>query len=113
VKSKKGALVVRQATAKDRLARAIKAINLQCREMMHWQLQDQQEILNRKLRGHYAYFGITGNFKKMSQLYHETKRRWRKWLSRRTRGGSINWDTFNRLLKRMPIMRPKIVHDYA
>ena len=27
----------------------------------HWKLRDQQAVLSRKLRGHYAYYGITTN----------------------------------------------------
>src|SRR6202051_100294 len=34
--SRKGKPAVRQLTAKDRLARTLKAINQQCRAMRHW-----------------------------------------------------------------------------
>jgi RNA-directed DNA polymerase len=39
VHSRAGRLVVRQQMAKDRLARALKAISQQCRLMRHWPLR--------------------------------------------------------------------------
>jgi len=65
-KSRKGAVVVRQLTAKDRLARSLKAINQRCKRMLHWPLRTQHQRLCRVLKGHYAYFGITGNFKRLN-----------------------------------------------
>ena len=35
------------------------------------------------------------------------------WLERRTRGHPITWAAFNALLRRHPLPRPRIVHQYA
>ncbi len=59
-KSRKGNAVVRQLTAKDRLARSLKAVNQRCKRMRHWPIRDQHQRLCRMLKGRYAYFGITG-----------------------------------------------------
>ena len=66
-RSRKGKAVVRQQTAKDRFARALKAINEQCRLMRHWLLREQHKRLCQMLKGHYAYFGITGNFARLAR----------------------------------------------
>ncbi len=42
-------------------------------------------MLNRKLRGHYNYYGVTGNAQALSNFRRMVKRLWRKWLSRRSR----------------------------
>jgi len=42
-----------------------------------------------KLKGHYQYFGITGNFASLDRVYLEIKRIWRKWLNRRSQKGSV------------------------
>ena len=68
-------------------------------------------MLNRQLRGHDAYFGITGNAQALSRLRHEVQIRWRKWLSRRSRAGRLNWDQFNRLLQRHPLPPARVVHS--
>ena len=61
-RSRKGKAAVWQRTAKDRLARTLKAINQQCRVMRPWPIAAQHQRLCRMLEGHFAYFGITGNY---------------------------------------------------
>jgi RNA-directed DNA polymerase len=112
-KSRKGNRVVRQQTAKDRFARALVAINEKCRRMRTEPLVDQHRQLSQKLKGHFAYFGISGNYKRLDDLRKETKRIWREWLSRRSRNGQVTWDAFSRLEKIFPLPRPKIVHSYT
>lgn len=84
VKSREGRPVVRQLTAKDRFARARKAINQQCRKMRHWSVRDQHQKLCKMLRGHFAYFGISCNSKRLVNLKFQAAQCWRKWLSRRS-----------------------------
>lgn len=112
-KSRQGKLVVFQKTAKDRLARALRAINQVCRRILHWPLKDQHARLCRMLKGHYAYYGITGNQRALRNLRHQAERRWRQWLSRRTRGNLIRWDVFTRILARYPFPPARIVHQYT
>ena len=112
-KSRKGNRVVRQQTAKDRMARALGAIAEKCRRMRHQPLVDQHRQLSQKLKGHFAYFGITGNSLRLEQLYKETKRIWRKWLSRRSNKSRVNWKKFTRIEKQFPLPPPKIVHRYT
>ena len=40
-------------------------------------------------------------------------RAWRQWLSRRNRRRDMDWDRFNRLLKRYCLPLPRIVHSYV
>jgi len=113
-KSRKGNWVVRQYTAKSRLARALQAINEACRVMRHEPLPEQHKKLSRMLRGHYAYFGITGNSKQLARLYHEAKQRWCKWLSRRSWKSYLSWAKFvEKILMVFPLPSPKIVHCYT
>lgn len=37
-------------------------------------------MLVAKVRGHYNYFGITGNSRALGRFWHEVKRVWKKWL---------------------------------
>jgi len=111
-KSRNGKNVVLQKTEKSRLSRAIKEINVFCRDNRHKKVSDQVDRLNKKLVGHYAYFGITGNHKSLRSLHHQTCRLWHKWLSRRSRKSYIPWDKFNLILKRFPPAKPKIYHQY-
>jgi RNA-directed DNA polymerase len=105
---------VRQYTAKNRLARTLQAINEACRVMRHESLPEQHAKLSRMLRGHYAYFGITGNSQRLRRLHHEATRLWRKWLSRRSWKSSLSWAKFaGKILQVFPLPKPKVVHRYG
>lgn len=112
-KSRKGAVVVRQLTAKDRLARSLKAINQRCKRMLHWPLRTQHQRLCRILNGHYAYFGITGNIRRLNLLHYQVRRLWQKWLSRRSSKSYVKWARYARMLERFALPPPRIVHAYA
>jgi group II intron reverse transcriptase/maturase len=112
-RSRKGRAVVRQLTAKDRFARTLKAFTQQCRAMRHWPLLDQHRRLSQMLRGHFAYFGTTGNYDRLSDLLYHVRCCWRKWLSRRSDRRSLPWSAFARLEARFPLPAPVIVHRYV
>jgi hypothetical protein len=110
-KSRKGKNVVRQVTAKKRYARAIVAVTDWCRKNRHRPIPEQHTHLVAMMRGHYAYYGITGNSRRLSWYATKVARTWQKWISRR--GSRFPWDRFNALLKRHPLPRPRIVHRYT
>ena len=112
-RSRKGNVVVRQLTAKDRFARTLKAFTQQCRGMRHWPLPDQHRRLTQMLRGHYAYFGISGNYDRLSDLLYHVRCCWRKWLSRRSDRRHLPWTMFVRIEVRLPLPRPVILPRYA
>lgn len=111
-KSRKGNAAMWQRTAKDRLARTLKAIHERCRYMRSWPLAEQHRRLCRMLKGHFAYFGISGNYRRLSSVVFRTMWFWRKWLSRRSRTSQVTWERFHRVLERYPLPAPRIVHRY-
>jgi RNA-directed DNA polymerase len=112
-KSQKGKNVVRQRTAKSRLARALHAVGDWCRTNRHQPILRQHARLSAKLVGHYAYYGITGNMQQLQRYSAEVRRLWRKWLERRTRSKRLPWDRFGAFLARHPLPPPRTVHRYA
>jgi group II intron reverse transcriptase/maturase len=102
-KSQRGYWVIKQQTATDRFSRAVRSIDSWCRAHRHWSLKEQQQKLSEKLRGHYAYYGVTGNSAALSRFLFEVKSCWRKWLYRRSRLRSLTWSVFYRLLQRYPL----------
>jgi RNA-directed DNA polymerase len=113
VKSQKGKNVVRQTTAKNRLARTLGTVNEWCRRHRHLPILAQHKLLTAKMIGHYAYYGITGNMRQLQRYITQVTRVWRKWLERRTRSKRLTWDRFGALLVRHPLPRPWIVHRYT
>jgi RNA-directed DNA polymerase len=112
-KSQKGKNVVRQRTAKSRLARALAAISDWCRRNRHQSLSSQYATLSMKIAGHYAYYGITGNMQQLSKYARQVTRTWRKWLERRTRSEPLPWSRFKAMLARHPLPKPHVIHRYA
>lgn len=107
-RSRQGYWVVKRKTAKDRLSRALRAINQWCRRNRHRPLMDQWRILNRKLKGHYAYFGITGNLQCLEAFRTAVMIRWGYWLARRSQKGRMPWQRFFQLLDVFPLAEPRI-----
>ncbi len=64
-RSQRGAWVVKRKTAKSRLKRALAALSEWCRKNRHVPVKEQYQKLTEKLRGHYGYYGITGNFRSL------------------------------------------------
>src|SRR5207249_3025227 len=67
-RSRKGVWVVKRKTAQGRLSRE--------------PITEQQRTLSQKVRGHCAYYGITGNSLLLQRFRHAVLRLWRKWLGR-------------------------------
>jgi group II intron reverse transcriptase/maturase len=109
--SRRGAWVVKQQTAKDRFRRALRDVGCWCRIHRHRAVKEQHEQLCRKLRGHYGYYGITGNFRALARYFHLARRAWRKWLDRRSQRARMSWDKFERLIQRYPLPPPRVVHS--
>ena len=112
-RSRKGRWIVGKKTAKDRFGRSLRSVSQWCRDHRHWSLADQQAMINRMLRGHYAYFGITGNSAALLRFHHEVRRRWRYWLDRRSNRSRMTWERFRRLVARYPLAPPRVMNAWT
>ena len=112
-KSRKGKDVVRQITAKDRYARALASVTQWCRRNLHRPFREQHAHLSRMIRGHCAYYGRTGNSRRLAWYHHQLERIWKKWLARRGGHSHMTWPRFAAMLRQHPLPRPRIVHQYA
>lgn len=108
--SRKGNWVIKRKTASSRLTRAIRAISHWCRWNRHQPLQAQHAILCQKLRGHFGYYGITGNSDQLGNFRTAVAQIWFKWLRRRHRERP-NWEWFKRVLERYPLPPATAVHS--
>jgi RNA-directed DNA polymerase len=112
-RSRRGKNVVRQTTAKSRFARALASVSDWCRHHLHLALDEQHLHLGRVMRGHFAYYGISGNSRRLRWYACQVERIWKKWLSRRGQPGPSRWARLRELLKRTPLPSAKIVHCYT
>jgi RNA-directed DNA polymerase len=112
-RSRRGKDMVLQVTAKSRFARALAAVSDWCRTHRHWSIRDQHRHLSSMMRGHFAYYGVGGNSRRLRWFANQVMRLWQKWLSRRDRQNVFQWTRFNEMLKRHPLPPPKIFHPYV
>ena len=95
--------MIKRRTAPSRFTRALRRIAEWCRRNRHRPIKEQHRDLVRKLQGHYAYYGITGNAVALGRFRYEALCRWRIWLHRRSQRARMTWATFNKLLERYKV----------
>jgi len=61
-----------------------------------------------KLRGHYAYYGVSDNLRGITRFAREAEKLLYKWLNRRGKRGCLNWQKFIEMLKLFPLPEPRI-----
>lgn len=79
-------------------------------ERGHAPVGKQEGWLNSVLRGHYAYYGITGNRRSINRFRSEVVRTWRYVLMRRGQRSRMYRGRCNALLERFPLAPARIVH---
>jgi group II intron reverse transcriptase/maturase len=107
-RNQKGNFKVGMRTEKSRLRRSLLSLQDRMRQIRHFTIQQQVGDLNVVLRGHYAYYGIAGNIRALQKVYRAVARYWRRMLCSRSRDGQLNWDRFNQIKERNPLLRPKL-----
>jgi len=95
-------------TSRKSFTKALRALDQWMRRHRHLPVPDQARAINRRLRGHYAYFGVAYNSRAVQRFAHHARRRWFKWLNRRSQRSRLDWEAFNRLLQHHPLMHPRV-----
>src|SRR5262249_45420927 len=112
-RSRRGNFTVHVRTMRKRVRRSLTAVARWCQEHRHEEGGPAAEKPQRQLRGHYPYYGRPTNFLSLRQFYRGIRRVWRKWLNRRTRGRWLTWEQYLDLLRRHPLLQPRIMHSWA
>jgi RNA-directed DNA polymerase len=106
--NRKGNFKVGMRTEKSRLKRSLAPLQDLMRQIRHYAIKEQVGEINAVLRGHYAYYGVAGNLRSLLKVSQAVQRYWRKMLRSRSRDGRLNWDRFNQIKERNPLLRPKL-----
>jgi group II intron reverse transcriptase/maturase len=107
-KTRTGKYRVVHRTSKKKLAVKHQSVKEWLWYNMHEQLSDTIKALNRKLRGHYAYYGISGNFIGIRNFYEFVVKAVYKVANRRSQRKSLTWTRYERLLEKFPILKPRL-----
>lgn len=60
-------------------------------------VEETLQLINRKLAGHYNYYGVNGNFKSLAGFCSYVQKSYMRLLNRRSQRGKFKWGRFNEL----------------
>jgi len=105
-RSRKGAWHIGTHTRVKKLRMAKKSIADLCRSQRHLTVKEQHAALVSRIRGHFNYFGVRGNERRLALLIRSVEVSWHKWLNRRSQRSTMTWARFKDLLKDFPLPAP-------
>jgi len=112
-KTLRGGWTIKRKTQSKRLSRFMSGIGEWCKGHRHEPLIQQHRTLSSKLRGHYQYYGVRGNFKMLEVVYEHTRVVWHKWLRRRNSKNRMSWERFAEGVERtLGLPLPQIMHVF-
>lgn len=112
-KTRKGYFKVGRKTAMKKFRAKIKGINSWLKSIRNLiPTKEWWKILQAKLRGHYEYYGISGNFPSINRFYFLVLRLVHKWLNRRSQKKKMSWSKMYNYLTLYPLPQPTIRHNF-
>jgi group II intron reverse transcriptase/maturase len=108
-KSREGKYYVKRITSQKKLKVKRQKAKKWLRENMHQPVGTIIYRLNLKLRGHYNYYGIIGNYKAMESFRWYVLDRLKATLNRRGASKNITCEMFERILTKFPVIQPRII----
>jgi RNA-directed DNA polymerase len=107
-KDRAGKPNVKRRTSSEKLRSSLKNFNKWCKENRHIRKSELFKCLNAKLRGYFNYYGVIGNFARVSEFFFKAMKMLLKHLNRRSQRGSYNWAEFAKLIDKFRIVKPHI-----
>ena len=110
-RTRKGSFKVVRTTMAKRVRSKLKALRVLLKRRMHHRVGDVGRWLASVLRGHYRYYGVPGNWRKLNQFHNQVTRMWLWTLRRRSQRDRFTWERMTKLAKKW-LPRPQITHLY-
>ncbi len=108
-----GGWTIKRKTLGKRLSRFLSGIAEWCKANRHEAIEEQYRILSAKLRGHYQYYGVRGNYKMLEVAYEHTRAVWKRWLARRNSKNRMSWAGFVAKVDELfALPKPRIIHAF-
>ena len=102
---------MRRKTSRKKFRQKVQALKQWLKVMRHrLPLPDLWERLKAKVRGHYAYYGVSFNFGALQRYVYCARQLAFKWLNRCSQRRRWTQEQFAQYEARYPLPRPRIVH---
>jgi len=105
--NKQGKFCVIPRTSSKKYRTKVKALKDWLRTRLTKPLKQTMETLNRKLIGHYKYYGMTYNIQMLVKFHYHATNMLFNIMNRRSQKRSYNWEEFRRMLEYYPLAKPK------
>jgi group II intron reverse transcriptase/maturase len=110
-KGRQGTFRVLRLTIAKRLRAKLKEIKLELRRRMHQGIAAVGGWLASVVRGHYLYYGVPGNDRRLRAFNYRVFLSWWAAICRRSQKGRISLERMSRIAARW-LPRPRIYHPY-
>ena len=107
----KGKFMAKVKTSRKKLRRSLVSMNDFLKKNRSKPLTQLWKAVAVKVRGHYQYYGVTGNYGNIQFFRYKTSLMAFMWLNQRGQRQSFTWEQFSKFLKRYPLPKPKIYYD--
>jgi group II intron reverse transcriptase/maturase len=110
-RTSKGKFIVLRQTLRKRMQAKLKAIKVELRRRLQNPIPVVGHWLRSVLLGHYQYFGVPRNGRKLAAFQYQVRWLWYRALCRRSQRHRLTTERMDRLVERwLPF--PRIVHSY-
>ena len=108
-----GRFAMKVRTSRKRFTRAVKSLESWLKQVRTYlPIRELWLLLQMKLRGHYQYYGVSGNFESIKDFYQLSRRLTLKWLNRRSQKKSWNWEQFSTFVQKYQLPQPKLTYAF-
>jgi RNA-directed DNA polymerase len=110
-KNHNGKFSVYRHSIGKRIRGKLMELKIELRRRLHRPVPVVGKWLRVVLLGHYRYYGLPGNSRKLEAFRYHLSCLWYKTLLRRSQRNRLNWERMNRLINRW-LPKPRIWHPY-
>jgi RNA-directed DNA polymerase len=112
-RTQKGGFKLGRKTDGKKMRVKLKEMNVWLKSARNaYPIKEIWKTLQSKLRGHFQYYGVSGNFRSIRGFGKLAKQLIFKWLNRRSQKKSFSWEGFKTYLERHPLPKPQIHHNF-
>ena len=110
-RTQKGKYIMLRHTIGKRMRRKLMELGKELRRRLHVPIPLVGKWLRSVLNGHFRYFSVPGNSRRLESFRYHLSQLWYKVLRRRSQRFKLNWARMNRLIERW-LPKVRVIHPY-
>jgi RNA-directed DNA polymerase len=111
-KSRAGRYRLHRRSSRKKRSVKLARLSEEIRRRSHQAVSSQYKWLSAVLRGHYAYYGVPGNYHALETFRHQVENQWHRRLQRRSQRARWTKEQRSAFRKRWTLPPPRITHPW-